>query len=134
MDAHDNLVTTEELAARIGVDPATIRNYVKRGVLRADVEKSGSHYWFTPEHVDEFCASVIKTSYDGKEKMYTTREAAKYLHVAQTTIQSYATKGLLKADIELPATSAGRKSMRKYKESTLIAFQKWYFSRKEEYP
>jgi excisionase family DNA binding protein len=87
-DLH-TLISSNDLATRLGVSRATVLRAVARGLLRPAVVTPGGHHRFLPDDV-ELPGQALKG-------LITSREAARLLGISQQTLNRAAREGRLRA-------------------------------------
>ncbi|WP_066415215.1 helix-turn-helix domain-containing protein [Sutcliffiella cohnii] len=122
MDAKKTVLTTDELAKRLGVTDKTVYNYIKQGKV-IPFNKDNWHwdgqYYFYEEDIN--IDSLIE-----KKPGLTTGEVAKKLGVSQTTALKFIKDGQLIAE---PSNYKGR-TMYFVKEEEVIKFKELYSNQK----
>lgn len=85
------LISSNDLANRIGVSRATVLRAVARGLLRPAVVTPGGHRRFLPEDAEELAGHL-----DGRERpadLLSSSEAARVLGVSQPTLNRAVREG-----------------------------------------
>lgn len=52
----NNLMTSREVAARLGVTRRTVYNYMERGLIKTSTDKH--HLWFSAEDVEKLAQAI----------------------------------------------------------------------------
>jgi excisionase family DNA binding protein len=87
------LISSNDLANRLGVSRATVLRAVAKGLLKPAVVTPGGHRRFMPEELDEFAR---RTSSRSGEQLVSSREAARLLGVSQPTLNRAVREGRLR--------------------------------------
>jgi len=88
------LISSNDLATRLGVSRATVLRAVARGLLRPAVVTPGGHHRFLPEEADP--------SGGGHTGLITSREAARLLGISQQTLNRAVREGRLRPAVVTP--------------------------------
>jgi excisionase family DNA binding protein len=88
------LISSNDLAHRLGVSRATILRAVARGLLKPAVVTPGGHRRFMPEDIEEFARRTRSRS--GGEQLVSSKEAARLLGVSQPTLNRAVREGRLR--------------------------------------
>jgi excisionase family DNA binding protein len=94
------LISSKDVAARLGVSQATVSRAVAKGLLRPALVTPGGHRRFSPEDVEAFAAGLLDDP-DGA-RLLTTGEAARLLGVSQPTLNRAVRRGRLHATVTTP--------------------------------
>jgi excisionase family DNA binding protein len=94
------LISSKDVAARLGVSQATVSRAVARGLLHAALVTPGGHRRFNESDVEAFAETVL----DDPEgaRLITTGQAAKLLGVSQPTLNRAVRKGRIRPTITTP--------------------------------
>jgi excisionase family DNA binding protein len=95
------LISSNDLAHRLGVSRATILRAVARGLLKPAVVTPGGHRRFLPEDFDDFARRAKSCSGDGVD-LVSSREAARLLGVSQPTLNRAVREGRVRAAAVTP--------------------------------
>jgi excisionase family DNA binding protein len=82
------LISSNDLATRLGVSRATVLRAVARGLLRPAVVTPGGHHRFLPDDVE--------LPGQGLTRLITSREAARLLGISQQTLNRAVREGRLR--------------------------------------
>lgn len=121
------MLTTVDVARKLGVSRDTVHNYVARGLLVPDFIYPESKYGasgsrrYKPETIDAFLRSCATSEYTG-ERLLSTGEVAFMLGVNIRTVTYHISTGKLKPDMVLPEAFNGRSGARRFKRGTVDAF------------
>ena len=125
----EQLLSSGEIAAEIGVHRTTILNYVRRGLITPDVVlkptkngRTGRHK-FKRETVDAFLEQYVVGRANG-ERLYRTGEIARMMCTTPSVVKRWVNSGKLKPDVILPPDKNGRESVRLYSRKTVMAFSR----------
>jgi excisionase family DNA binding protein len=88
------LISSNDLANRLGVSRATVLRAVARGLLKPAVVTPGGHRRFLPEELEEFARRTKSRS--GGEELVSSKEAARLLGVSQPTLNRAVREGRLR--------------------------------------
>jgi excisionase family DNA binding protein len=88
------LISSNDLANRLGVSRATVLRAVAKGLLKPAVVTPGGHRRFSPEDVDEFARRA--GSRPGAAKLVSSKAAARLLGVSQPTLNRAVREGKLR--------------------------------------
>jgi excisionase family DNA binding protein len=83
------LISSNDLANRLGVSRATILRAVARGLLKPALVTPGGHRRFLPEDFEEF----VRRSRSGGAELVSSKEAARLLGVSQPTLNRAVREG-----------------------------------------
>src|SRR5450759_4567103 len=94
--AHDlhTLISSNDLAARLGVSRATVLRAVARGLLRPAVVTPGGHRRFLPEDLEGFGGRLEDRF--RRADLVSSKEAARLLGVSQQTLNRAVREGRLR--------------------------------------
>ena len=92
-DLH-TLISSNDLATRLGVSRATVLRAVARGLLQPAVVTPGGHHRFLPDEAD------LATG--GLTDLITSREAARLLGISQQTLNRAVREGRLQPAVVTP--------------------------------
>jgi excisionase family DNA binding protein len=95
-DLH-TLITSNDLAARLGVSRATILRAVARGLLKPTAVTPGGHRRFLPEDAEALAASARQGG-----GLVSSKEAARLLGVSQQTVNRAVREGRLRPTAVTP--------------------------------
>jgi excisionase family DNA binding protein len=85
------LISSNDLATRLGVSRATVLRAVAKGLLQPAVVTPGGHRRFMPENIEEFARRIRSGS--GGEQLVSSKEAARLLGVSQPTLNRAVREG-----------------------------------------
>jgi excisionase family DNA binding protein len=85
------LISSNDLANRLGVSRATVLRAVARGLLRPAVVTPGGHHRFLPEEIEEFEGGLKGRA--GRPNLISSKEAARLLGVSQQTLNRAVREG-----------------------------------------
>jgi excisionase family DNA binding protein len=88
------LISSNDLAQRLGVSRATVLRAVARGLLKPAVVTPGGHRRFAPEDVEELARRTSTGS--GTAKLVSSKAAAQLLGVSQPTLNRAVREGKLR--------------------------------------
>ena len=88
------MISSNDLANRLGVSRATVLRAVAKGLLNPEVVTPGGHHRFLPEELEEFARRTKSRS--GGEELVTSKEAARLLGVSQPTLNRAVREGRLR--------------------------------------
>jgi excisionase family DNA binding protein len=94
------LISSKDVAARLGVSQATVLRAVARGLLRPALVTPGGHRRFSLKDVEAF-ADKLQDDPDGA-RLLTTGEAARLLGVSQPTLNRAVRNGKLHPTLTTP--------------------------------
>ena len=94
------LISSKDVAARLGVSQATVLRAVSRGLLRPALVTPGGHRRFSLKDV-EALADKLQDDLEGA-RLLTTGEAARLLGVSQPTLNRAVRKGKLHPTLTTP--------------------------------
>jgi len=94
------LISSKDVALRLGVSQATVLRAVARGLLRPALITPGGHRRFSPEEVEAF-ADGLQDDPDGA-RLVSTGEAARLLGVSQPTLNRAVRRGRLRPTLTTP--------------------------------
>ena len=128
--------TASEMAQAVGMDAATIRQYVQRGILKVDAfvpapDKHHHQYMFSQETYDAFVSRCVVGDYNG-EVLLSPGKVAKILDVTPSAINYYVRIGKLSPDVVLPSEIDGRISEKRFTIRTIRDFVDGYNCRRKE--
>ncbi len=115
-DAHERLLTIDEVARTLGVDATTVRRWAKNGTLEA-IELPHRGRWRAYRIKASVLARLVGDS-PTEERYLTVRQVACQLRVDETTVRRWIVAEVLSAVI-LP--HAGKRCAYRIKESVLNA-------------
>jgi excisionase family DNA binding protein len=87
------LISSNDLANRLGVSRATVLRAVAKGLLKPAVVTPGGHRRFMPENIEEFAGRTRSRS---GERLVSSKEAARLLGVSQPTLNRAVREGRLR--------------------------------------
>jgi excisionase family DNA binding protein len=93
------LITSNDLATRLGVSRATVLRAVARGLLLPAAVTPGGHRRFLVEDIDRLALSFLPAERGG---LVSSKEAARLLGVSQQTVNRAAREGRLRAAAVTP--------------------------------
>jgi excisionase family DNA binding protein len=94
------LISSKDVAARLGVSQATVSRAVARGLLHPALVTPGGHRRFSESDVEAF-AQALQDEPQGAH-LITTGEAAKLLGVSQPTLNRAVRAGRLRPTLVTP--------------------------------
>ena len=94
------MISSKDVAARLGVSQATVSRAVAKGLLRPALITPGGHRRFSLEDVEALAADLLDEP-DGA-RLLTTGEAARLLGVSQPTLNRAVRRGRLHATVTTP--------------------------------
>jgi excisionase family DNA binding protein len=94
------LISSKDVATRLGVSQATVLRAVARGLLRPALITPGGHRRFNVQDVETF-ADGLQDDPDGA-RLLSTGEAARLLGVSQPTLNRAVRSGRLHATLTTP--------------------------------
>jgi len=94
------LISSKDVAARLGVSQATVLRAVARGLLRPALVTPGGHRRFSADEVEAF-AEGLQDDPDGA-RLLTTGEAARLLGVSQPTLNRAVRRGRIHPTLITP--------------------------------
>jgi excisionase family DNA binding protein len=94
------LISSRDVAARLGVSQATVSRAVARGLLHPALITPGGHRRFSDGDVEAFAETVLDQPEGAR--LITTGEAAKLLGVSQPTLNRAVREGRLRPAITTP--------------------------------
>jgi len=94
------LISSKDVALRLGVSQATVLRAVARGLLRPALVTPGGHRRFNAKDVDAF-ADRLQDEPEGA-RLVSTGEAARLLGVSQPTINRAVRRGRLRPTLTTP--------------------------------
>jgi len=94
------LISSKDVAARLGVSQATVSRAVAKGLLHPALITPGGHRRFRSEDIEAFAAGLLDEP-DGA-RLLTTGEAARLLGVSQPTLNRAVRRGRLHATVTTP--------------------------------
>jgi excisionase family DNA binding protein len=94
------LISSKDLATRLGVSQATVSRAVARGLLKPALITPGGHRRFRERDVEAY-ALLLQDEPEGA-RLVTTGEAAKLLGVSQPTLNRAVRKGRLRPTLVTP--------------------------------
>jgi excisionase family DNA binding protein len=94
------LISSKDVAVRLGVSQATVLRAVARGLLRPALITPGGHRRFSEKDVEAY-ASLLQDEPEGA-RLVTTGQAAKLLGVSQPTLNRAVRKGRLRPTLITP--------------------------------
>ena len=94
------LISSKDVAARLGVSQATVLRAVARGLLRPALVTPGGHRRFSADEVEAF-AEGLQDDPDGA-RLLTTGEAARLLGVSQPTLNRAVRRGRIHPTLTTP--------------------------------
>ena len=94
------LISSRDVAARLGVSQATVSRAVARGLLHPALITPGGHRRFSDRDVEAFADTVLDEPRGAR--LITTGQAAKLLGVSQPTLNRAVRKGQLRPTITTP--------------------------------
>jgi excisionase family DNA binding protein len=94
------LISSNDLAHRLGVSRATILRAVARGSLKPAVVTPGGHRRFLPEDFEELARRA--SSWPDGSDLVTSREAARLLGVSQPTLNRAVREGKVRPAVVTP--------------------------------
>ena len=94
------MISSKDVATRLGVSQATVARAVGRGLLRAAMITPGGHRRFSEADVEAYALS-LQDEPDGA-RLITTGEAARLLGVSQPTLNRAVRRGLLHPTLTTP--------------------------------
>jgi excisionase family DNA binding protein len=121
------LISSNDLANRLGVSRATVLRAVARGLLKPAVVTPGGHRRFLVEDFEEFASRALPDA--GRAGLVSSKEAARLLGVSQPTLNRAVREGRLRPAAVTPgghrrfATSELAEAMRAAR--TLPAVSSW---------
>jgi excisionase family DNA binding protein len=94
------LISSRDVATRLGVSQATVSRAVTRGLLHPALITPGGHRRFSEADVKAFAETLL----DDPEgaRLVTTGEAAKLLGISQPTLNRAVRKGRLRPTVTTP--------------------------------
>jgi excisionase family DNA binding protein len=94
------LISSKDVAARLGVSQATVLRAVAKGLLRPVLVTPGGHRRFSERDVETFAAGWSRDT--DSARLLTTGEAARLLGVSQPTLNRAVRGGRLHATLTTP--------------------------------
>jgi excisionase family DNA binding protein len=94
------LISSKDVAARLGVSQATVSRAVTRGLLHPALITPGGHRRFSAADVEAFAERLLDDPVGAR--LITTGQAAKLLGVSQPTLNRAVRKGRLRPTITTP--------------------------------
>ena len=94
------LISSKDVATRLGVSQATVLRAVARGLLRPALITPGGHRRFNVQDVETF-ADGLQDDPEGA-RLLSTGEAARLLGVSQPTLNRAVRSGRLRATLTTP--------------------------------
>jgi excisionase family DNA binding protein len=94
------LISSNDLAGRLGVSRATVLRAVANGRLKPALVTPGGHRRFNPLDVEELCARAKRNG--RSRELVGSSEAARLLGVSQQTLNRAVRDGLVKAAAVTP--------------------------------
>ena len=94
------MISSKDVATRLGVSQATVSRAVARGLLRPALVTPGGHRRFGEEDVEVYAAS-LQDEPEGA-RLITTGQAAKLLGVSQPTLNRAVRQGRLRPTLTTP--------------------------------
>ena len=94
------LISSKDVATRLGVSQATVSRAVSRGLLRPALITPGGHRRFSEKDI-EFYAAALQDEPEGA-RLISTGEAAKLLGVSQPTLNRAVRRGRLRPTLTTP--------------------------------
>jgi excisionase family DNA binding protein len=94
------LISSKDVAARLGVSQATVSRAVARGLLHPALITPGGHRRFSERDVEAFADTLLDEPRGAR--LITTSEAAKLLGVSQPTLNRAVRNGRLRPTITTP--------------------------------
>jgi excisionase family DNA binding protein len=94
------LISSKDVAARLGVSQATVSRAVARGLLHPALITPGGHRRFSAGDVEAFADTALDEPQGAR--LITTGQAAKLLGVSQPTLNRAVRKGRLRPTITTP--------------------------------
>jgi len=88
------LISSNDLANRLGVSRATVLRAVARGLVEPAVVTPGGHRRFLPEDVERLAGSSMRR--DQPAGLVSSKEAARFLGVSQPTLNRAVRSGRLR--------------------------------------
>ncbi len=88
------LITSNDLATRLGVSRATVLRAVAKGLLRPAVVTPGGHRRFQPEDIEGL--TTLRKGRERQTDLVGSREAARLLGVSQQTVNRAVREGRLR--------------------------------------
>ena len=92
-DLH-TLITSNDLATRLGVSRATVLRAVARGLLKPTAVTPGGHRRFLPEDIEAFGGQLEART--RRSELVSSKEAARLLGVSQQTVNRAVREGRLR--------------------------------------
>lgn len=118
-----SMLTVQDAAMVLKVSDPTIRSYARRGLLKPDMVKelgrSGkySKMLFYRSTLDDFIRRYATCEYFGEE-LLSTGDIVEYTGIPMRTLHGMIKRGVVKPDIILPATDAGKSGRNRFKRAT----------------
>ena len=94
------LISSKDVAVRLGVSQATVSRAVARGLLRPALVTPGGHRRFNEKDVEAFAETLLDEPEGAR--LVTTGEAARILGVSQPTLNRAVRKGRLRPTVTTP--------------------------------
>ncbi len=94
------MISSKDVAARLGVSQATVSRAVARGLLRPALITPGGHRRFSEKDIEVY-AAALQDEPEGA-RLISTGEAAKLLGVSQPTLNRAVRRGRLRATLTTP--------------------------------
>lgn len=123
------MLTTGEVAKRLGVCLSTVHTFMRRGYLTPDIEsvdKKIVRRSFKQSTVDAFIQKYATGHYNG-EPLFEVKDVALMLDVSPKSVNNYIISGTLLPDIIYPTTgkpgSRTTHGKRLFTKSTVAAFR-----------